>query len=264
MENSHLRLPFNQIFVIYEDSDILVIEKPCGVSVMEEREEGPKINSCKLTVLEWVKNKLGKQSLYDNKNDEFEQRSGIVHRIDKETSGVLVIAKNKKSFDYLKGIFKFRRVFKQYQALVYGLIKETDFEVYAPLGRGKVFSTSYNVDPEGREALTIFKVISRYQPYTLMSNKSGKVLKVATTYLNAFPKTGRTHQIRVHLKSLGHPIVNDHKYASKELLERSYKVFDRMMLHAKSISFIDWEGKKRVFESTINLNDFFTHTSSQK
>lgn len=227
--------------VIYEDEDILVIDKPCGVSVEDTG------NKDSFTIKDWVNNLPSMGDNSDNKKGEFEQRNGIVHRLDKETSGVLLIAKRQDIYYFLKNLFKYRRVEKVYQALVYGSVKEDEFEIYAPILLSKRNWPKQKVSEEGREALTKFKVVKRYEK---------EVFGVPITSVLAYPKTGRTHQIRVHLKALGHPIVNDEKYAPVYLLAQSKELFNRMMLHAKSISFVDWAGKYRKFSSQISLVGF--------
>jgi 23S rRNA pseudouridine1911/1915/1917 synthase len=227
--------------ILYEDAYLLVIDKPAGISVVDENEgETP-------TVKDWVKARYNLQCKQGRAENGFEQRFGIVHRLDKETSGVLLIARKEVIFDYLKGLFKFRRIQKEYQALVYGSVKEDKFEVSAPIQRNKTNRLLYNIGPDGRQATTEFVVKSRFQ-----------VRDFDYSYLYAFPNTGRTHQIRIHLKAVGHPVVNDIKYANKALLKLSEGLFDRMMLHAKKVNFIDWDGKERVFESGCSLTGVFT------
>ncbi len=222
--------------IIYEDDSLLVIDKPAGISVVDENERET------YTIKDWVKERYNLQDGHSGVEDEFEQRFGIVHRLDKETSGVLLIAKKKVTFDYLKGLFKFRRIQKEYQTLVYGNVKEEKFEITAPIQRDKNNGLFYTINQEGRQSTTEFVVASRFQ-----------IDGVDYSYLNAFPKTGRTHQIRVHLRALGHPVVNDTKYANNALLKSSEHSFSRMMLHAKKIIFVDWDGKERIFESDYSI-----------
>lgn len=222
--------------VLYEDDYLLVIDKPVGISVVDENEG--KV----FTIKDWVKDRYNLQHQKNGAEDEFEQRFGIVHRLDKETSGVLLIAKKKETFDYLKGLFKFRRIHKEYQALVYGNVQEDKFEISAPIQRDKNNGLLYIIHPEGRESTTEFVVRSRLTLHDAYYS-----------YLSVFPKTGRTHQIRVHLRALGHPVVNDVKYATKAQLKSSEGLFTRMMLHAKRLTFVDWDGKERVFESDYSL-----------
>jgi len=253
-----------EIPILFEDDNLLVIDKPCGISVTEEESTVGEDTGSRVTIKEWVRKRYNYKSCRNGKEDEFEQRFGIVHRLDKETSGVLLVTKTKMVFDYLKGLFKYRRIHKQYQALCYGIIPDDQFEISAPVGRNKGAGTAYSVEEDGREAITGFKVLVCYNPGNLESRINEAILNTSATYLDVRPKTGRTHQIRVHLKALGHPVVNDYKYASNQLLNLSEKVFDRMLLHAKSISFVDWDGKNRQFESPQNLSDLFLQPSSQK
>lgn len=226
--------------ILYEDTHLLVTDKPVGISVADENEGEA------FTVKDWVKDRYNLQCGHSGAEDEFEQRFGIVHRLDKETSGILLIAKKEVTFDYLKGLFKFRRIQKEYQTLVYGSVKEDKFEISAPIQRNKNNGLLYNIDQDGRQSTTEFVVKSRFQ-----------IKNVDYSYLNAFPKTGRTHQIRIHLKALGHSVVNDTKYANKTLLKLSENLFNRMMLHAKKVTFTDWDGKERIFESPNSLSDIF-------
>jgi RluA family pseudouridine synthase len=227
------------VSIIHEDEGLLVIDKPVGISVVDEYEVG------KTTIKEWVKDRYKIKYLDSDLGSEFEQRCGIVHRLDKETSGVLLIAKTKEAFDYLKGLFKYRRVRKEYQAVVYGAVKEDRFEIAAPIQRDKSNGLLYVIDKDGRDSTTEFVVKSRFK---LDGNDF--------SYLYAFPKTGRTHQIRVHLRALGHPIANDSKYANNALRALSESVYPRMMLHAKKVTFTDWNGDVRVFESPYSLSDY--------
>lgn len=231
--------------IIFEDDVLLVLDKPVGISVTDVEGRRNLRTDCGESVREWVKHRYNYKDCMGGAEDQFEHRFGIVHRLDKETSGVLLVAKTKDVFDYLKGLFKYRRIHKEYQALVYGSIDDARFEISAPVGRDRSIGTAFNVDEGGRDSITEFKVLGQYNNYFL------------STYLLAYPKTGRTHQIRVHLKAFGHPVVNDHKYASRLFLESSQNLLNRMMLHAKSISFADWDGKYRSFESPINLLGFF-------
>ncbi len=251
--------------IIFEDDLLLVIDKPCGISVVEDEvSEVSKNGVLRETIREWVRKRYNYRYLQKGKEDDFEHRFGIVHRLDKETSGVLLIAKSKMVFDHLKGLFKYRRVHKKYQVLTYGVILDDQFEVSAPVGRDKNLKTAYSVEEEGREATTDFMVLERYEGGAIKSETSGLIFNSPATYLEAYPKTGRTHQIRVHLKALGHPVVNDYKYAPKKCLNLSEGTFDRMMLHSKTLGFIDWNNKNRQFSSPKNLSDLFTKVSSQK
>lgn len=235
--------------IIFEDQEILVLDKPVGINVTED------LDLSSDTIKAWLQKRFGYKNINGGNGDEFEQRFGIVHRLDKETSGVLLIAKNKETFQYLKGLFKFRRVRKEYQVLVYGRINEDRFEVSAPISRNKSIGTSFFVEEDGRDSITEFKVVKYVVPDSERGSHSP--LDSDYTYLHAYPKTGRTHQIRVHLKAFGHPIVNDYKYADRAMLKFSETLFGRMMLHARNISFIDEAGKRREFISPLDLSNLF-------
>lgn len=222
--------------VLFEDDNLLVLDKPAGVSVVDENEGEV------FTIKDWVRRRYNIVGSSGGAEDEFGQRFGIVHRLDKETSGVLLIARAEKTFVFLKGLFKFRRIHKEYQALVYGNVADAKFEIIAPIQRDKTNGLLYTIHPEGRESITEFVVKTRF------TKKEADF-----SYLSVFPKTGRTHQIRVHLKGLGHPVVNDVKYANRALLKLSEGIYTRMMLHAKRLDFVDWEGRNRCFESDYSL-----------
>ncbi len=168
-------------------------------------------------------------------------RPGIVHRLDKETSGVLLIAKNKKSFEFFKQKFMDREMKKTYHAIVAGSIKEERGIINKPIGRSpsdfRKYSASRGARGEMREAITRYKVLKRF---TIGKNKY--------TYLEVFPKTGRTHQIRVHMKAIDHPIVCDALYNAKGVCPKN---ISRMALHSKSIEFTDMKGKTIKVESKL-------------
>lgn len=128
-----------------------------------------------------------------------EIRPGIVHRIDKDTSGVLIIAKNNKSHINLSDQIKNREVKKTYIALVRGIIPENEATINMPIARCKTNRQKMAVDKDGKEAITHFKVLKRYNKYTLLEVKID---------------TGRTHQIRVHLSHIGYPIIGDFVYSN--------------------------------------------------
>ena len=154
-------------------------------------------------------------------------RPGIVHRLDKDTSGVIVVAKNQKTFLYLKEQFKGREVKKIYRAIVYGKVKSDRGTIDRPLGRSpkdfRQWSAHFTARGEKREAVTEYKVLKRFK------TKEGEF-----SYLEIYPRTGRTHQIRAHLKFINHPVVCDKLYSGKRHCALKLK---RPALHALSISF---------------------------
>ena len=145
-------------------------------------------------------------------------RPGIVHRIDKDTSGLVIIAKNDKAHIDISNQIKNREVLKIYVALVRGVIKENSAEINMPIGRSSKDRKKMAVDKKGKEALTEFKVLQRYDGYTYVE------LKI---------KTGRTHQIRVHMSEIGYPIVGDIVYSNGK---NPFNVTGQM-LHAKVLEF---------------------------
>lgn len=157
----------------------------------------------------------------------FLQRAGIVHRLDKETSGCLVIAKNSYAFAGLQKQFKDRRVNKEYVALVHGRVSPQDGTICVPLARSRMDRQRFVVSAGGRNAETAYRVERIHhrgsEPYS---------------FLTIWPKTGRTHQIRVHLAYFGHPLVSDPTYGGRNRSSEDRMWCPRMFLHAAKISFI--------------------------
>lgn len=175
--------------IIYQDDDIAVVNKPHNMVVHPApgHWSGTLVNA----LLHNLKDKLSTAGGYI--------RPGIVHRLDKETSGVMVIALNDKAHYRLSSFFKNRLVHKEYWAIVHGKINEKNFVVNKPIGRNPHNRVKMDIIPEGKEAITEFEVVKTSENFSLVI---------------ARPITGRTHQIRVHLKSVGHPIVGDTLYSS--------------------------------------------------
>ncbi len=202
--------------ILYEDNDIVVINKPAGLVVH------PDGRTIEPSVSEWfVKKYPGSKDVGEKLGDI--ERPGIVHRIDRETSGVLILAKTKKGFEYLKKQFQNREIEKVYHLFIYGNIKEDSGVIELPISRSKKdFRKRVALrQAQGKQAVTEFKVLKR------AGDKS-------VTFIEARPKTGRTHQLRAHFRALYHPIVGDGLYASKlpKLLS-----FNRLALHARQIKF---------------------------
>ena len=209
-----------KIKVLYEDKDILAIEKPSGILVHPDKvSKGG-------TILD----------LFLKKYPKIE----IVHRLDKETSGVMLLAKNKKAHEFLKSQFANREVKKTYVAIVSGSVKLDRGVINKPIGRSpkdfRRYSAGRGARGEMREAITQYKVLKRFEAPSKF------------TYLEIYPKTGRTHQIRVHMKYLNHPVVCDSLYNPDNPCPKGIK---RMALHAKSIEFKDLKGKTIKVESPI-------------
>ena len=194
--------------IIYEDRDIIVVNKPKGMVVhpANGNPDGTLVNA----IMSICKDSLSGIG--------GEIRPGIVHRLDKDTSGILIVAKNDKAHINLSEQIKEHKVKKTYIALVKGIVKENNATINMPIGRSEKDRKKMAVTKKGKEAITHFKVLKRYDKYTLLE-------------INI--ETGRTHQIRVHLSQIGYPIVGDEVY-SKGKNEWNIK---GQCLHAKSLDF---------------------------
>ncbi len=187
--------------------------------------------------------------------EEFRSRGGVVHRLDKETSGILLIAKNPQSFLNLKNQFKERKTEKVYIALVHGEVKPGKGEINVPVGRLPYNRTRFGIVPGGREAHTEYRVISNF----IHSKNSGQEFQISNskqperlTLLGLYPKTGRTHQIRVHLKYINHSIFADPLYAGRKTARSDRKILPRLFLHASKLSFNHpVTGERLTFESPL-------------
>lgn len=238
--------------IIYEDEDLLVLDKPAGMTVnSSETTRGER------TVQEWLQEQIVSENFVGSPRDfspsqDFINRSGIVHRLDKETSGILLVAKTQEAFANLQGQFKERRVKKVYIALVHGKVVPAEGEIRVPVGRLPWNRKRFGVLAGGREAVTRYKILNiKYK----IENKEKEPL----TLLELYPETGRTHQIRVHLKYFGYPIFSDSLYAGRKTARRDRKILSRIFLHASKISFVHPRtGKPLSFESLLpeELNTF--------
>ncbi len=228
--------------IIYEDQDFLLIDKPSGMVVNSaETTKGV------ITVQEWVEDKLKIKSsnLKIDEGSEFEKRGGIVHRLDKETSGALIIAKNPESFTKLQAQFKSREVNKTYIALCHGKITPAEGQIDVPIGRLPWNRTRFGFLEDGREATTLYKVLEYKK---LQLGKSIEDLSLVEVY----PKTGRTHQIRVHMRHINHPIFADELYAGRKAGRADRKLLPRHFLHASKISFVHpATGERMNFEVPV-------------
>lgn len=205
--------------IVFEDEYLMVLEKPAGWIVNEaETTKGQLVLQSWLDKLDYP---LAKSKEY---------RSGIVHRLDKETSGLMLVAKTKEAFEGLQRAFKERKVHKTYTALVHGSVMPKEGSVEAPVGRLPWRRDRFGVLPGGRNAET------QYTVNNILYRGEGKD-KESFGLMELNPKTGRTHQIRIHLKYLGHPIVADEFYAGRKTARNDRKWCPRLFLHASEISF---------------------------
>ncbi|MGH7249513.1 MAG: RluA family pseudouridine synthase [Minisyncoccia bacterium] len=232
-----------EIKILYEDPNVLAIEKPSGIFVHGDGRSKQK------TIADWIIKKypkiknVGESQFFDNKKMRVEiKKPGIVHRLDTETSGALLIAKTSKAYEFLKQQFKERLVKKTYVAIVSGHVKNDRGVINKPIGRSpkdfRRWLAGRGSRGTLREAITEYKVIKRF------TNKKGAKF----TYLEIKPKTGRTHQIRVHMKFLNHPVVCDSLYNPGAPCPKGIY---RLALHAKKIEFKNLKGKTVTVESNV-------------
>lgn len=202
--------------IVYEDDFLAIINKPSGLVVH------PAVgNPCHTLVngLLYHFNKLSSKNTI---------RPGIVHRLDKDTSGLMIVAKDDKTHDILAKMIKNKEVERKYLALVWGNIRHQTGTIDAPIGRDINNRQKYTVtDINSKDSVTHFKVLERFKNATLIECKLD---------------TGRTHQIRVHLNYIGHPVVNDPLYGNRKLINDFGQ-----MLHSKSIKFIHPYSKKEIY-----------------
>jgi 23S rRNA pseudouridine1911/1915/1917 synthase len=223
------------IEIIYENKDIIVVNKPAGMMV---HGVAGKI-SAKPTLTDIL---LKKYPEIKTVGDEPALRPGIVHRLDKDTSGVMVVARNQKSFEYLKSLFKTRDIKKTYVAVVSGIPKEKQGIIDQPIGiKNGTTKRSIQSEKMAKPAVTEYEVMK------IAEAEDGHGTKSPFALLSVSPKTGRTHQIRVHLKSIGHPIVGDALYGPKKQPPWA----SRLMLHAASIEFSDGHGGRMRFDAEV-------------
>lgn len=225
---------FDKVHILYEDENYVVVDKPSGLVVHPDgTNKGPFLT-------DWfVKNypealDVGEPLVL--KTGEEVTRPGVVHRLDKETSGVMVLAKTQKAFLHLKRQFQERSVAKTYAVFVYGEMKKEGGVIDRPIGKSskdfRMRSAQRGARGTVREAVTEYRVIKR-----------GKEL----SFVEASPKTGRTHQIRVHFKAIHHPVVCDPLYAPNQ----DCLGFSRLALHSRSIRFKGVSGKEIAVESPL-------------
>ncbi len=239
-EGSKMAINLTDEIILFEDSSLVLVNKPAGVVVN-------KSDSAKeMTVQDWMEQKFQIENLkFKIGDEEFVARGGVVHRLDKDTSGILLLAKNPDSFEKLKSQFKDRLVSKKYLALVHGEMKPAEGEVDAPIERSPFNRMHFGVFPGGREAQTKYKLISNYQ-LPIHNNKE------IMSLLEVEPKTGRTHQIRVHMKYVNHPVVSDPIYGGRKNLQQDLVFCPRLFLHAFEISFLHpTTGEKLDFKAEL-------------
>ena len=223
--------------VLYEDKDLLVVNKPSGLLVHPFVKPKAKSQKSKVldepTLTDWL---LRHYPEVKTVGDAPEERPGIIHRLDRDTSGVMVVARNQKTFLYLKSLFQKHEVKKTYLALVWGVSKETTGTITKPIGiRNGTVKRSVHGGRMIKDAVTDYRVLRTY-----VDVRGRDYDSLRMSLLKVSPQTGRTHQIRVHLASIHHPIVGDPLYGKKH---ESFAA-PRLMLHASEIEFAKSDGKR--------------------
>jgi len=266
--------------ILFEDDELLVVNKPAKTVVNQAK------TTKEETVQSWFVQRVGaKEALqeiaknsqvwidqvplefndkYGTPAEIFLQKQGVVHRLDKDTSGVLVLAKNPGSLVSLLDQFKNRKVKKKYLCLVHGKIKVGSSVIRAPIARSTANRQKFRVDIEGRNASTHYRVAQLFSglDFNQLDQEPEKIptkiKKELESYQQGFslveclPKTGRTHQLRVHFSHLGHPIVSDHAYAGEKRSNLDKRWCPRQFLHAQAIELTHPKtGKQVVFKAEL-------------
>lgn len=214
--------------VLFENDDVIVVDKPAGAIVhpVNATDRRPSVIGA-LVASRKALSRVGDNPL----------RPGVVHRLDKDVSGVMVVAKNNAAFDWLKAQFAGREVEKEYTALVYGRMPKDHGTIDFKIARSKTLGrmVSRPEGQEGKEALTEYLVTDRFKTCTLVDVRI---------------HTGRTHQIRTHFKAIGHPVVGDTLYRTKIVHIRPIEL-GRLFLHARRLSLVLPDGTRRTFDSPL-------------
>jgi 23S rRNA pseudouridine1911/1915/1917 synthase len=215
--------------VLYEDDSVLAVNKPAGL--VTHPGSGNRTGTLLNAVVYYLKEKRPRTKLPQGQSSDpmARMRPGVVHRLDRETSGVILIAKNRRALDRISSQFEKREIEKTYHAIACGAVAPDRGEVEGSIGKG-YRSPHMEITPTGRPAKTDFRVLERFPKHT---------------YLEVSPKTGRTHQIRVHLAEIGHPVLGDKIYGQKDQKIAGGSA-NRHLLHAYRIAFKHPETGKPV------------------
>ncbi len=234
--------------ILYEDEHLLALDKPAGLAVHEDGRTDVSV------LTDWVRKErpeiVGVGETMRLQNGSVIDRPGVVHRLDRDTSGVLVLAKTQEAFLFLKQQFKDRRIEKHYRAFVWGDIREPHGTIDRPIGRSRrdfrLWSATQSAGGKLRPAVTRYSVL--VVGGGLSSPNSKLQSQNSFTYIDLEPKTGRTHQIRVHLKAIGHPVVCDERYAPDKGPALG---FTRLALHAFSLTLTHPSGSTLALEAQL-------------
>lgn len=217
-------IPDIELPILYEDDDCVVIVKPVGLLTHSKGAFNPEPS-----VATWLHGRIQDEVLLDQDKNSLNNRAGIVHRLDRATSGVMICAKTPKALAHLQKQFAQRKTKKTYAAVVAGHMDPLEAVIDMPIERNPKAPATFRVGAQGKSAVTHYKVVTQNDKYSLLELK---------------PTTGRTHQLRVHLNHFGHPIVGDHMYGGKEA--------ERLYLHAEELEITIPKGSERkVFHAPI-------------
>ncbi len=208
-----IKIPDIDLPIIYEDDNVLVIDKPAGII---SHARGRYFDES--SVASFIRQKTGQKG----------ERSGIVHRLDRATSGIMITAKNQDALSFLQKQFSQRKTKKTYLAVIYGTMPSEEGVIDMPIARNPSKPKMFFVHETGKSALTRYRTIKVNDKYSL---------------LELTPETGRTHQLRVHLRELGHPIIGDELYGGEPAA--------RLLLHAASLEITLPDGERAVFTSPL-------------
>lgn len=253
--------------LLFEDQDLIVLDKPAGIVVNRSH------TTAETTVQDWVEEKLqlkaGGSNIQDKKKPDdtsgskeygtpeevFKERQGIVHRLDKDTSGILLLAKNPKTLIELMRQFRDRETEKQYIALVHGKLIPSEGIIRLPMDRSETDRFKFAVQVGGRMSETEYKMKEYFPglPKGIHQKKGSSYQGFSLVEL--VPKTGRTHQIRVHMSAIKHPLVGDSVYAGRKRIALDKEWCPRHFLHAKKLCFTHPSTRERLcFESPLPLD----------
>lgn len=222
-DHSEFVIPDIEIPVIYEDKDCVVICKPIGLLTHSKGAFNPEAS-----VATWLHNRIEDKTLVEENEHQPNARAGIVHRLDRATSGVMIAAKSAKALKALQKQFAERKAKKTYIAIVSGHPKDPEAVIDMPIERNPKAPATFRVGANGKAAITRYRVLDQTEHYSLVELR---------------PETGRTHQLRVHMAHIGHPIIGDTLYKGKPA--------ERLYLHAASLELTLPSRERQVFEAPL-------------
>jgi 23S rRNA pseudouridine1911/1915/1917 synthase len=236
--------------VVYQDDGLLALMKPAGLLVHAVPVRGAKAartartgRSTEPTLADWLRDNYPEVKKV---GDDPETRPGLVHRLDKDTSGIMLVARRQPDFEYLKGLFQNRQVRKTYLALCWGSAKSDRGTIRAPIGiKPGTIRRSIHSNKMAKPAETEYEVVARAAVVDARDGR-GHSEKIHTSLFRVMPLSGRTHQIRVHLASIGHPVAGDALYGPR----RPALDAPRLMLHALALEFERRPGERLRLEAT--------------